>query len=150
MTTVRSVWSGVVKSAAILAMTLVAALNEAGAAIGDGDVYTARLGRLINAHRAQHGLHPLSPVPLLAGLAREHSALMARQHRLSHDGFQQRFANARSPTCVENVGVDPGTPEAEFEAWRNSPTHAHNLLDPGIARMGIAIEAGYVTFFACR
>ncbi len=138
------------KPAAILAIALVAALNEAGAATGDADAYSARLGRLINAHRAQHGAQPLSPVALLAGLAREHSVLMAREHRLSHDGFQQRFANARSPTCVENVGVDPGTPEAQFEAWRNSPTHAHNLLDPRIARMGIAIEGGYVTFFACR
>ena len=138
------------KPAAILAIALVAALNEAGAATGDADAYSARLGRLINAHRAQHGLQPLSPVALLAGLAREHSVLMAWEHRLSHDGFQQRFANARSPTCVENVGVDPGTPEAQFEAWRNSPTHAHNLLDPRVARMGIAIEGGYVTFFACR
>lgn len=146
----RSSWSGIVKPAAILAMMLGAAPNGAGAATGDSDVYTARLGRLINAHRAQHGLQPLAPVDLLARLAREHSALMAREHRLSHDGFQQRFANARSPTCVENVGVDPGTPEAELEAWRNSPTHARNLLDPRIARMGIAIEAGYVTFFACR
>ena len=131
-------------------MALVVAVDGAAAAADEGDLYTARLGRLINDYRAQRGLQPLSPVASLAGRAREHSARMAREHRLSHDGFQQRFANARSPTCVENVGVDPGTPEAEFEAWRNSPTHAHNLLDPRIARMGIAIEGGYVTFFACR
>jgi uncharacterized protein YkwD len=131
-------------------MAALATASAAGAATGEADAYAARLGRLINDHRAQHGLQPLAPVASLAELAREHATYMAREHRLSHDGFQQRFANARSPTCVENVGSSPGTPEAELEAWRNSPTHARNLLDPRITRMGIAIEAGYVAFFACR
>lgn len=73
---------------------------------------------------------------------------MAREDRLSHDGFQERFANAGSPTCVENVGSSYGTPAAEFEAWRKSPTYDRNLLHARITRMGIAIEGRYVTFFA--
>ena len=63
---------------------------------------------------------------------------------------EERFAKAHSPRCVENVGWNQRTPEAEFAGWRDSPTHARNLLDPGIRRMGIGIQDRYVAFFACR
>jgi uncharacterized protein YkwD len=105
---------------------------------------------LINDYRAQHGLASLALDAPLSELAQEQAKRMARERRLSHDGFQERFARARSPTCVENVGSHQGGPEAEFEAWRESPPHAHNLLDPRITRMGIAVDDSYAAFFACR
>ena len=135
---------------ATLALTLAATVKPADAAADPADAYTTQLGRLINDYRKQHGLQPLALVAPLAKLAHDHATQMAREKRLSHDGFQERFAKANSPTCVENVGSNFGTPEAEFTAWRNSPAHVHNLLDARITRMGIAIEGGYVTFFACR
>jgi uncharacterized protein YkwD len=135
---------------AVSALALLASANDAGAAANQADGYAAELGKLINDYRTQHGLQPLALVAPLSELAHEQAARMARENRLSHEGFQDRFAKARSPACVENVGSHDGPPEIEFAAWRDSPTHAHNLLDPRITRMGIAIERSYVAFFACR
>lgn len=134
---------------AMLVLALLTTATSANAAAGAEDAYALQLGKLINDYRTQHGLQTIALVAPLSELAREHSTQMARENRLSHDGFQQRFARARSPTCVENVG-NYATPEAEFDGWRNSPIHDRNLLDARITRMGIAIEGRYVTFFACR
>jgi len=129
------------------------ALSQLGAlhaAAGGADAYVAQLADLINGYRAQHRLQRLASDTALSDLAHEHARSMARQNRLSHDGFQQRLERARSPSCVENVAVGSDTPEAEFEAWRDSPIHARNLLDARITRMGIAIDGRYVAFFACQ
>lgn len=136
--------------AALLVLVAVATVVGSAMAADQADAYAEQLGTLINRYREQHGLEPLARVAPLSNLAHEHAARMAKQDRLSHDGFAQRFAKAHSPTCVENVGTNYGTPEAEFEAWRRSASHNHNLLDPRIARMGLAIEGRYVAFFACR
>ena len=134
---------------AVIALTLLAMSYAAMGASAD-DAYAVHLGKLINDYRAQHDVPPLAPDASLSELAHEHAARMAQDKRLSHYGFEERFAKAGSPRCVENVGWNQRTPEAEFAEWRNSPTHAHNLLDPAIARMGIGIQDRYVTFFACR
>lgn len=138
----------VVRALAVLAIA--ASATAAMAADGREDGFAAQLGALVNAYRAQHDRKPLALVPALSALAQEHAGRMANDRRLSHDGFDRRFANARSPHCVENVAAGTRTPQATFEAWRHSPEHDHNLLDAEIARMGIAIERGYVAFFACR
>ena len=134
-----------------LAVTVALALLATSYAGADaGDAYVVQLGKLINDYRAEHNVPPLAPDASLSELAHEHAARMAQDKRLSHYGFEERFAKAGSPRCVENVGWNQRTPEAEFAGWRDSPTHARNLLDPGIARMGIGIQDRYVTFFACR
>jgi uncharacterized protein YkwD len=130
-----------------LALAAGASIAATDAALND-DV--AQLGKLINDYRTQRGLHALTFDVPLSRLAREHATRMGREHRLSHEDFQQRFARAGSPTCVENVAATPGTAKDEFEAWRDSPTHAHNLLDARITRMGLAIDGRYAVFFACR
>ena len=145
----RSGFIGIARMGATLAFAFLAVnVAEAGAAAADADA--VRLGELINAYRAQHRLPPLALVAPLSELAREQAKRMASETRLSHEGFEARFARARSPVCVENVGSHDGSPKAEFEGWRDSPTHAHNLLDERITRMGIAIEGRYAAFFACR
>jgi uncharacterized protein YkwD len=136
--------------AAMLALVVALVVTGAHAAPDQSDAYSRQLGRLINDYRARHGVRPLAFDAPLAELAHDHATRMAREDRLSHDDFKERFSKARSPTCVENVGSGHGTAKAEFEAWRNSPAHDHNLLDSRITRMGIAIEGRYVTFFACR
>jgi uncharacterized protein YkwD len=128
------------------------AIDYAGAAadVDAGDTHVVKLGQLINDYRAQHDVPPLALDAPLSELAHEHATRMAQDKRLSHYGFEDRFAKAGSPTCVENVGWNQRTPEAEFAAWRDSPAHARNLVDPRIMRMGIGIEDRYVAFFACR
>lgn len=137
------------KLAVTIALMLLAGV-AAAATTDPADPFAAQLGKLINDYRAQHDVPPLAADASLSELAHEHAARMARDKRLSHYGFEERFAKAGSPRCVENVGWNQRTPEAEFAGWRDSPTHARNLLDPGVARMGIGIEDRYVTFFACR
>jgi uncharacterized protein YkwD len=112
--------------------------------------YAMQLGKLIDDYRARRHLPSLSMDPALSQLSAEHATRMARENRLSHEGFEQRFARARSPRCVENVGVGAGGPEQAFDAWRHSPVHDRNLRDGSITRMGIGVDAGYVAFFACR
>ena len=136
--------------ATMLALVAVAAVIDADGAGNQAESYVPKLGQLINEYRVQQGLPPLALDAPLSELAHEHARTMAHDNRLSHDGFQQRFAKAQSPTCVENVGSNFDKPEAEFDAWRNSPAHDHNLLDSRITRMGIATEDRYVAFFACR
>jgi uncharacterized protein YkwD len=141
--------AGLRRALAAVSMVATLAAAPARAAAGPEDAYTAELGRLIDDYRAQHRLQPLAMDARLSELAQAHAMHMAREDRMSHDGFQQRLVAARAPRCVENVGENLRTPQAAFGAWRDSPVHDHNLLDPAITRMGVAIEAGYVAFFAC-
>lgn len=131
--------------AATLALACLASANVAAKDAIDVD----GLGQLINRYRAERGGKALALDAPLSALAHEHAAAMAKDGRLSHDGFQQRFSNARSPHCVENVAAS-GTAQTTFNAWRDSSIHAHNLLDPDISRMGLGVDGRYITFFACR
>jgi uncharacterized protein YkwD len=112
--------------------------------------FVTDLSRLINEYRLREGLPVLDVTADLGGIARHHSEAMAEQGRLSHDGFRDRFVQARSRICVENVARNFRTPQAVFDGWRHSPAHHRNLLEPKVSRMAIAASARYVTFFACR
>ena len=111
--------------------------------------YARHLAALINDYRKQHGLGPLTLVEDLSSIAGEHTVRMAEQRRLSHDGFRGRFESTRARICVENVGWNFPFPEAQLDGWRASPGHHRNLLEPKVARMGVAASRSYVTFFAC-
>jgi uncharacterized protein YkwD len=137
----------------LLATVLGAALAPAYAASAvpaHGDGFVRHLAQLVNEYRERHGLSPLSVTEDLIALAGEHSHDMSQRQQLSHQGFRARFQRANSRVCVENVGWNHRTPEALLDGWRRSPEHHRNLLDPGVARMGIAVATRYVTFFACR
>jgi uncharacterized protein YkwD len=111
--------------------------------------YAQRLADLINQYRQQRGLAPLAVTDDLASIATEHTAQMAAQRHLSHDGFRNRFDRTNARICVENVGWNFPVAEAQLDGWRASPGHHRNLLEPKVARMGIAVSQSYVTFFAC-
>jgi uncharacterized protein YkwD len=124
-------------------------LSVEGRAGADTGLYVRKLALLINEYRSNRGLAPLELASELNELASEHSSQMAEQRRLSHDGFRERFDRARARLCVENVGVNFPHGEAQLDGWRASPGHHRNLLEPKVARMGIARSASFVTFFAC-
>src|SRR5512139_3159493 len=119
--------------------------NES-AATDRGGPYERHLADLINEYRARHGLAPLQLVPDLSTIASEHAGRMAELHRLSHDGFRDRFDRTRARVCVENVGMNFPHAEAQLDGWRASPGHHRNLLEPKVERMGIAKSASFVTF----
>lgn len=132
----------------LLALAITVAVTPAQAQTMDG--FGRHLADLINRYRERHGLAPLSIAQDLVALAGEHSAEMAARRRLTHDGFDDRHTRTGSRVCVENVGWNFPTAEALMDGWRYSPGHHRNLLEAKVSRMGIAVDARYVTFFACR
>lgn len=124
-------------------------LAAEGPVAAQASPYVRSLAVLINAYRSDHGLAPLELSAELNQLASAHSSQMAEQQRLSHSGFRERFDRTRARICVENVGMNFPHGEAQLDGWRASPGHHRNLLEPKVARMGIAKSASFVTFFAC-
>jgi uncharacterized protein YkwD len=125
--------------------------RSAYAATKPGDSrYAERLGELVNHYREQRGARPLRVDGALSALAREHSIAMAKTGRLSHDEFPSRVRRSGYPMCVENVGWNYPTSDAQFDSWRRSPGHDRNLLDARVAWMGIGVASDYVTFIACQ
>jgi|WetSurMetagenome_2_1015567.scaffolds.fasta_scaffold557425_1 uncharacterized protein YkwD len=118
-------------------------------ALGENSAYVRHLAALINDYRARNGLGPLELAADLSALASEHAGQMVAHHRLSHDGFRDRFDRTQARICVENVGQNAPHAEALLDGWRASPGHHRNLLEPKVARMGIARHQAFVAFFAC-
>ena len=112
--------------------------------------YAERLGELVNQYREQRGARSLGIEGALSALAHEHSIVMAKTGRLSHDDFPSRVRRSGYRMCVENVGWNYRVPDAQLDSWRRSPGHDRNLLDARVTRMGIGVASGYVTFVACQ
>ena len=112
--------------------------------------YVRTLLAQINQYRQDNDLAPLVLDPALSRAARTHSFSMFRQKRLSHVRFDERFQQANSRLCVENIGRGATNPRKQFDNWRRSGAHDQNLLVEEIRRAGIAEVGGFVTFFACQ
>ena len=112
--------------------------------------YAARLEELVNDYRSQQRLPKLKRGENLADLAVEHSAQMAKAGRLSHEGFVARVERSGHRMCVENVGWNYPTPDAQMKGWQRSVGHDTNLRDARVSTMGIGMSGGYVTLIACE
>src|SRR5947207_549411 len=130
-----------------LAFSICAVVVSATA--GNGAEYPQRLAALVNQYRVSHGVPALIADTTISGLAREHSAAMAKAGRLNHDDFPFRVRRSGLAMCVENVGWNYHSPEGQFDSWRASPGHNRNMLDRRVDRMGIGVVADYVTLIAC-
>jgi len=107
---------------------------------------------LINQYRQQNGLPPLSVSNALTIAAQRHSEDMARRNYFSHttpEGktFVDRIREAGYTynTCLgENIAAGFSTAQSVFEAWKNSPGHNQNMLNPcfKVIGIGLAYEAG--------
>ena len=104
----------------------------------------------INRYRQQAGLSPWVADATLSAIANGHSQAQSAQGRLSHGGFATRFAMTRARMCVENLAAGHTTGQAVVDAWRASPQHQKNLLDPEPERVGLASNEGVVSMLACR
>jgi len=113
------------------------------------DTYEEKLLHSINQYRGQHNAPPLSLDKTLHILAKAHSQYMRSSDKLGHTNFEDRYRQCKRKICVENVGWNFMTPEAQFEAWRVSEGHNINMLNKEIRRAGISKVGSYVTFFAC-
>src|SRR5512137_865690 len=119
----------------LTALALITTVTAAPVQAQSIDGFGRHLAELINRYRERHGLAPLEISQDLVALASEHSAAMAAQRYLTHDGFDDRYTRARSRVCIENVGRNFQTAEALMNGWRQSPTHHRNLLEAKVSRM---------------
>ncbi|MBO3800504.1 MAG: PKD domain-containing protein [Candidatus Brockarchaeota archaeon] len=102
---------------------------------------------LINQYRQRNGLPPLSLSNTLTTAAQLHSEDMASRNYFSHttpEGktFVDRIREAgyTYATCLgENIAAGFSTAQEVFEAWKNSPGHNQNMLDPCFKAIGIGL-----------
>lgn len=118
-------------------------------ALTPDDTYANAMTAAVNDYRAARKLPAISLDPALSRLAAAHSAAMAAAAKMDHDGFPARVRASGFPMCVENVGWNYPSAQAQFDAWRASAGHAANMQRPGIEKMGVGIARGYVTWIAC-
>jgi uncharacterized protein YkwD len=105
----------------------------------------AALLALINDYRSEHGLSELEVSPTLSAAARWMSEDMAEHGCLSHIDSLGRnpaervaaFGYTQASWWGEVIGVGESTPEAAFEAWRNSPGHNTVMLTDAFAVAGV-------------
>jgi hypothetical protein len=99
----------------------------------------------LNESREQAGLAPLKVSPELVQAARQHSAAMARQRKLSHQlsgepDLQERLraVGAHFFRSGENVCFNTQA-DLIHDAFMHSPPHRQNLLTPDYTSVGIGI-----------
>jgi uncharacterized protein YkwD len=98
---------------------------------------------LTNAFRQEHGLNVLTWDDDLAEAAEGHAEDMAAKDYVSHaqpdgDALPDRLDQAGYDwwTAGENIAMGPRSAEEAFEAWKDSPGHRANMLNPSFEEMG--------------
>ncbi|MGB6482067.1 MAG: CAP domain-containing protein [Candidatus Acidiferrales bacterium] len=109
---------------------------------------------LANQERSSRGVPALKWDASLAEAARGHALRMAQRNTLSHQfpgepdvPAREKQAGARMSAAAENIAVGPSA-AAIHTGWMNSPPHRHNLLDPRLNSIGIAVVQQGEDFFA--
>lgn len=126
----------------LLLVTLVLAVAPAALAYDQEEL---QFLTLINNHRTQNRLPPLTMSGRLTIAAMGHSEDMGLNGYHSHDSLDGRDAKDRilatgygSYPFGENIGVSTdGSAQVIFDAWRNSPTHNTNMLMNSFRAIGI-------------
>lgn len=108
--------------------------------------------RLVNEHREDNGLEPLTISSDLSVKARVKSTDMLENNYFSHISptYGSPFALMKSlgityRTAGENIAMGYKTAEAVVNAWMNSPSHRANILSSNYTSMGIGHVNGYWT-----
>ncbi len=109
----------------------------------DVTVDAAAAASMISGYRSNNGLPPVTVDPELMRLASEQAHAMAAHDKMDHDigrPFQDRMRNSGfgGGVAVENISAGYHTLAEAFSGWRDSPPHRANMLNRGVARMGIA------------
>lgn len=106
----------------------------------------ARAAALINAHRAAHGLAPLTVDPALNRIAAQTASELARRDTLKTQmhtaaGLGRRFDDAGydAERGAENLGAGYPTLALAMEGWKSSSRHDRNLLNEEMTHMGIGL-----------
>jgi uncharacterized protein YkwD len=103
----------------------------------------------VNQHRSQAGQAGVVVDGRLTAAAQGHSDDMARRQTMTHSGGDgtdggQRIRNAGYGwnTWAENVAAGQSTAADVMSSWLNSPGHRANILNGGVAHIGVAATTG--------
>src|SRR5262249_23921315 len=114
-----------------------------------------------NAFRKEEGRSSVSVNPKLTDTARYFADFMARTNKYGHNADGNRPADRAKKHgydyCIvlENIAYQYNSrgfttdelARGLFEAWKNSPGHRKNMLDPDVTETGVAIahsdKSGY-------
>jgi uncharacterized protein YkwD len=92
---------------------------------------------MINTERTAQGLTQLRMITKAVGVARKHSAAMARTGSIFHnERLPQQLRRVKWEVLGENVGVGGDTTELH-KAFMDSPPHRHNVLSSDYERVGV-------------
>ena len=139
------------KSALLITLLLFTGCYAQSANTPEEDIgYNLALLEQINLYRMEQKLNQLRFDATLTLLAKKHSLTMFHKQKTSHLKFAERFRQADSLLCVENVGWNYSSPQSLFEDWHRSSGHNQNMLKKELNLVGIAEVGKYVTFFACN
>ena len=117
--------------------------------IRDLDSVEAEFLDLLNEHRANHGAPPVRADRFLNDGAYDYAGLMGRRNHFDHTGpdgsspWDRMCAGGYDPACGpstavgENIAAGQQTAAEVFTAWRNSPGHNRNMLNPAFRVVGI-------------
>ena len=107
---------------------------------------------LVNEHRTENGLKPLTISSDLSVKARIKSTDMLENNYFNHISptYGSPFDLMKSlgityRTAGENIAMGYKTAEAVVNAWMNSPSHRANILSSNYTSMGIGHVNGYWT-----
>jgi len=139
----RPVVLGLLLVAALFLSVATAPLGIAGPQLGQDE---EALLDLINAHRVENGLSPLSISPTLTDAALWMSRDMGEKDYFSHtdslgrDPFQRMadFSYNYNAWKGENLAAGSDTAQLTFQLWRDSPGHNANMLNANFVVVGLA------------
>jgi len=118
-------------------------------ALRDLDLFEAAFLELMNEHRASQGASPVLPDRYLNDAAYEYGGLMGRTNHFDHTGpdgsspWDRMCAGGYEAACGpstavgENIAAGQWTAAEVFSAWRGSPGHNRNMLNPAYRVVGI-------------
>ncbi|HEV2290001.1 MAG TPA: CAP domain-containing protein [Candidatus Acidoferrales bacterium] len=136
---------------AFLAFVLVAGIASAQEKIAGAE---GVLFNSANHERASRGIPPLKWDSALAKAARFHARRMADENALAHQfagepdvPTREMQAGEKMSEAAENVAVGPSAAAIQT-GWMHSPPHRHNLLDPQLNSVGIAVVQRGQNLFA--
>lgn len=106
---------------------------------GDGGIVTGETLASVNRLRVAGGLPRLAADRSLGREALAHAHYMARKGRMSHDNFASRMKKWDIDLpAAENVAEGQHDVADMFEAFRVSPKHLENMLNPDMRKLGVA------------
>ncbi len=145
--------------AASLALPLLAACSTISGGADDSPIFKSNVSlktatvdaneaaALISDYRRTKGLGPVTVDPTLMQIAKVHSDRMAAADTMSHvlpgeGSFEQRLiaGGFEAADAGENVAAGQPSLAVVLDAWRASPGHNANLLDPAATKIGIALS----------